>query len=88
MQLSCCRPEYEAVLYYTASVFDRASESYQFLLKFVTDFEILILGVAMMSWNFLHNTITVMPFINHCYFNKMEKGKNHIKWISHSVTSR
>lgn len=81
------KPEYTAVLYYTASVFERATESYQFMLKVVTDMEIVIFGLTILSFNFAQNVVTVMPFINHCYFNKMEKGKNHFKWIAHSVTS-
>ena len=59
------------------------SHSYQFMLKSITDIQIVIFGLALLSVNFFFNVITVMPFINHCYFNRMEKGKNHLKWIAH-----
>ena len=29
----------------------------------------------------MNASVTVLPIINHLYFNKMEKGKNHLKWF-------
>ncbi|GMH65488.1 hypothetical protein TrLO_g8842 [Triparma laevis f. longispina] len=79
-------PEYNMKMYYSAASFNTNEQKWVLIITDIVNMPIQILCLCIQVCGFMNASVTVLPFINHLYFNKMEKGKNHLKWFEHSVS--
>ncbi|GMI00084.1 hypothetical protein TrVE_jg14312 [Triparma verrucosa] len=80
-------PEFRVPIYYSGQSFNTTTNTWMLLSEFLFDLPIQLLALAIQVSGFINAAVSVLPFINHLYFNKMEKGKNHLKWFEHSISS-